>query len=83
MVKTPLPLQGAQVRSLVDELRSHMLRDVAKKQKQNANNQCSRERKMSVERIVAFNQNAGNLGRWWTRCPQKPSPKFLLGHESF
>ena len=23
------------------------------------------------ERKVAFNQNAGNLGRWWTQCPPK------------
>ena len=31
VVKTVLPLQGAQVRSLVGELRSHMLRGAAKK----------------------------------------------------
>ena len=24
---------------------------------------------MLIEREVAFNQNAGNLGRWWTQCP--------------
>ena len=29
------------------------------------------KREMLVERKVAFNQKAGNLGRWWTQCPQK------------
>ena len=33
MVKTAFPLQGAQVRSPVRELRSHMPRGVAKKKK--------------------------------------------------
>ena len=33
MVKTPLPLQGVQVRSLVEELGSHMPRSVTQKKK--------------------------------------------------
>ena len=30
---------------------------------------------MLVERKVAFNQNAGNLGRWWTQRPPKTTSK--------
>ena len=36
-----------------------------------------------VERKGAFNQNTGNLGRWWTQCPPKPPLKILLSHEGF
>ena len=33
MVRTPCPLQGSQVQSLVEELRSHMTHGVAEKKK--------------------------------------------------
>lgn len=46
-------------------------------------NQYLRERQMLIKRKGAFNQNPGNLGRWWARCPLKPALKILLSHESF
>ena len=33
-----------------------------------------REKEMLVEKEVAFNENAGNLGRWWTQY----SPKAIF-----
>ena len=37
------------------------------------NNQYSRERQILTERKVAFNQNVGNWGRWWTQCCCSPN----------
>lgn len=32
---------------------------------------------------TTFDQNVGNLGRWWSQCPPKLSPKILLSCEIF
>lgn len=40
------------------------------------------KRQVLVQRKVCFIQGAGNLGRRWT-CVPGPTPKILLGHESF
>ena len=63
MVKTVLPLPGAQVRSLVQELRSHMPRGNTNKQKQKA----------SDSQVAGGGGWSGECGLWAVLGPN-PSP---------
>ena len=46
-------------------------------------NQYLRGTQVLIERKAAFNQKASNLGRRQSHVPPKPTPKILLGRESF
>ena len=41
----------------------------------------SQEASVGRKKNIAFNQKAGDLGKRQTQCPQKPTPKILLGQE--